>query len=600
MAELLPFYNEVLEKFFGGAGERREFIDYVVSELCNSWDKYDIFIIEAPTGYGKTTISATISLYTINEELKSIIALPLRSLLEDQYDKYKNLVGMTLIGKRYMNNPDSRYLSKPITLTTIDTLSLTLFGLSPEDFNKVVKYWSGTSMGSLGHYLFSVASVTLSNIILDEVHLLADEIKSLNFLVALIHLSIRNGQKLFLMSATIPTAFARLLERELRQHMDRIRFIRFGEECTDEKFVNERLSKNYEIEIVGLNEEDRESYIKKYIQNKIGSGSCKRVIAIFNMVKDAISFYNALNINDLPKLLLHSRFSEKDKESKIEKLKEYKKLDKYIIVSTQVIEAGIDVSSDLMITEIAPINSLIQRVGRFLRYEGEKEGALLIWYDVDEQNNLKRSGEDHGRYKVYDYDLTKRTLDSLLNAKNKGKINLHIQSSNDIIGYKDLMDMVYHESEFKVKSREITSLLNITLDVEAMSYSALKQLTKLEGSFVRDSMLIPIIPKLLVPSEEGNYNLKNLQKLIIPISFSVFTKLLEKSLIRSFVCTSCESECEYPTIHVKSLDENTIKRLRDTRRGVENLIRVMCEENISAFILDAKYDSEEGLMIEYE
>lgn len=599
MVDLQPFYNEVLEKLFGETVERRKFIDYVISELCNSWDKYDVFIIEAPTGYGKTTISATLSLYSINEELKSIIALPLRSLLEDQYDKYKKLASTMLVGKRYMNNPDSRYLSKPITLTTIDTLSFTLFGLSPEDFDKVVKYWSGTSMGSLGHYLFSVASVTLSNVILDEVHLLADEIKSLNFLVALIHLSIRNNQKLVLMSATIPTAFEKVLERELRQHMNRMRFIRFGKECVDEEFVNERLNKNYEIEIVGLRGEDKESYIKSYIKSKMNGGSCKRVIVIFNTVKDAISFYDSLEMNDVPKLLLHAKFCEEDKERKIEKLKEYKKLDRYIIVSTQVIEAGIDISSDLMITEIAPINSLIQRVGRFLRYGGEEKGALLIWYEIDEQNNLKKSGENNEKYKVYDYDLTKRTLDSLLNAKSKGRINFHVPSSKGVIGYKDLMDMVYHEGDFKVKSREVTSLLKISLDLEAMSYSALKQLMRLDGSFVRDSMLIPIIPKSLI-SEGGNYDLENLQKLVIPISFNTFTKLLEKSLIKSCICKSREDEHGRPMTRIKPLDENIVKELRNPVGGIENLLRIMSKEGIFAFILDADYDGERGLMIEYE
>jgi len=593
MSKLSSFYSTVLEKFFGTAGKRRKFIDYVISELCNTWDKYDVFIIEAPTGYGKTTISATISLYSISEELKSVVVLPLRSLLEDQYDKYKNLTDTMLIGKRYMNNPDSRYLSKPITLTTIDTLSFTIFGLSPEDFDKVVKYWSGTSMGSLGHYLFSVASVTLSNIILDEVHLLVDETKSLNFLMALIKFAIRNGQKLIMMSATIPTAFERILESQLMPHMNRIKFMRFGGEYVDEDFVNERLNKRYDIDIVGLKGSDKISYLKNYIQDKVDRGLCKRIIVIFNTVRDAISFYKTLENEDIPKILLHSRFSEEDKERKIEKLKKCKKLDKYIIVSTQVIEAGVDISSDLMITEIAPINSLVQRVGRFLRYECEDSGILLIWYEVDEQNNLMKYND---KYKVYNYDLTKRTLNTILNLKSKGRINFHIPFSNskDIIGYKDLIDMVYSESDLIVKDREITQLLNITVDIEEMPCSALKQLMKLEGSFVRDSMLIPIVPRSLL--SKGTHNVGNLQGMIIPISFNVFVKLLEKSLIRDVICISRRSENESYTIEVKSLNENTTKSLR----LFPSLIRTMSENNIFAFILDAKYDEEEGLMIEYE
>jgi CRISPR-associated endonuclease/helicase Cas3 len=589
MVELLSFYHQVLRKFFGDIENRRKFIDYVILELCNVWDKYDIFIIEAPTGYGKTTISATISLYSINEELKSIVVLPLRSLLEDQYDKYKNLTDRMFIGKRYMNNPDSRYLSKPITLTTIDTLSLTLFGLSPEDFEKVVKYWSGTSMGSLGHYLFSVASVALSNIVLDEVQLLTDETKSLNFLIALIHLAMRNGQKLILMSATIPTTFERVLEKQLRQHMDKIKFMRFGRECVDERFVDERLSKDYEVSIIGLRGGDKENYIKKYIRDKMNA--YKRIIVIFNTVKDAVLFYRGLDLENVPKLLLHSRFSEEDRERKIKKLKDHKKLDRYIIISTQVIEAGIDISSDLMVTELAPINSLIQRIGRFLRYEGEDKGELLIWYEVDEQNNLR---ESYGKYKVYDYDLTKKTLNSLLTIKSKGKINFHIPFSENIVGYEDLIDMVYHESDLKVKHEDINSLLNIVVDIESMPHSALKQLMKLEGSFVRDSMLIPIIPRSSL--SEKIRDGRELQKLIIPISFNIFLRLLENSLIRDVIYMLRESEDRSSNIEVKSLDEYQVKKMK----SLPGILRVIFENNVLAFILDAKYNDEEGLMIEYE
>jgi len=586
---ITPYYHQVLEKLFGSTEKRREFIDYAISVLSDTWNEYNVFIIEAPTGYGKTTISAAVSLFTINEELKSIVILPLRSLIEDQYEKFKEIT--EFVGKRYMNNPDSKYLSKPVTLTTIDTFALTFFGLSPEDFDKVVRYWSGTAIGSLGHFLFSCTSIILSNIILDEVQLLIDQTKSLNFLIALVESIIRNNQKLIIMSATIPTAFENLIKKELGEYINKIKSIKFGEHSTDKYFINERLSKNYEINIVRLNKNNKYDYINSYIHDKINKYS--KIIVIFNTVKDAISFYQKLSIDNIPKILLHSRFNEEDKERKINKLKEIKKSNKYIVISTQVIEAGIDISSNLMITEIAPINSLIQRIGRFLRYENENNGELLIWYEVDENNELEKIYDKYDKYykyKVYDYDLTKRTLDSLMDIKDKGKVNFHIPYSNNAIGYKELIDRVYNENDLRINRNDVISLINITSKIEDMSYSAFKNLLmRLEGSFIRNSMLIPIIPRSVFEENKDKY--EKMIKLTISISFNLFLELIKNSLIKEYVTKDYKGLFE-----IKSLSNNQIKMF-DNFSG---LLKFLYINDVLAFIADIEYDNEEGLIIEYE
>jgi len=586
---ITPYYHQVLEKLFGSTEKRREFIDYAISVLSDTWNEYNVFIIEAPTGYGKTTISAAVSLFTINEELKSIVILPLRSLIEDQYEKFKKIT--EFVGKRYMNNPDSKYLSKPVTLTTIDTFALTFFGLSPEDFDKVIRYWSGTAIGSLGHFLFSCTSIILSNIILDEVQLLIDQTKSLNFLIALMESIIRNNQKLIIMSATIPTAFENLIKKELGEYINKIKYIKFGEHFTDKYFINERLSKNYEINIVGLSENNKYDYINSYIHDKINKYS--KIIVIFNTVKDAISFYQKLSIDNIPKILLHSRFNEEDKERKINKLKEIKKSNKYIVISTQVIEAGIDISSNLMITEITPINSLIQRIGRFLRYENENNGELLIWYEVNENNELKKIYDKYDKYykyKVYDYDLTKRTLDSLMDIKDKGKVNFHIPRSNNAIGYKELIDRVYNENDLRINRNDVISLINITSKIEDMSYSAFKNLLmKLEGSFIRNSMLIPIIPRSVFEENKDKY--EKMIKLTISISYNLFLELIKNSLIKEYVTKDYKGLFE-----IKSLSNNQIKMF-DNFSG---LLKFLYINDVLAFIADIEYDNEEGLIIEYE
>jgi len=582
------FYIQTLRRWFGENAKRRKFIDYVVSSLDEDWNRKNIFIIEAPTGYGKTTISASISMYSVNEELKAIVTLPLRSILEDQYRKFKSLTD--LAGKRYMHNPDSRYLLKPITLTTLDTLSLTLFGLSPEDFDKVVKYWSGTLTGSLGHYLFSVSSITLSNIILDEVHLLIDSTKSLNFLIALMKLVIRNGQKLVVMSATIPTSFKKIIERSLAAYMDKILFLEFSDGklvSVDDEFIAERLSKKYNVDIKGLREGEKYEFIERWIEERMEKYS--RVIVVFNTVRDAVEFYRRIKIKDVPKLLLHSRFNEMDRERKIDELIKLKKMKKYIIISTQVVEAGVDISSNLLISELAPINSIVQRIGRFLRYEGEHEGEVLIWYEVDDSGDLKKSIIDNkDKYKVYSYDLTKRTLEKLLSALEEGRMNLHIPSLKNITGYRDIIDMVYLEGDLEISEGEVEKLLNITVNLESMPYEALEQLIRLEGSFVRESMLIPVIPQSLLKEEW----IKNISKLIVPVSFEVFLRLVKHSLVREAISSMKEDEWGDGWSIIK-LSEKDIKSMESFRK----LMQLTSWRSIVAFIIDAEYSVEEGLII---
>ncbi|WP_437485740.1 DEAD/DEAH box helicase [Sorangium sp. So ce1014] len=48
-----------------------------------------------------------------------------------------------------------------------------------------------------------------------------------------------------------------------------------------------------------------------------------------------------------------------------------------ILVATQVVEAGVDISARLLITDLAPWSSLVQRFGRCARYEGES-GAIVV------------------------------------------------------------------------------------------------------------------------------------------------------------------------------------------------------------------------------
>jgi CRISPR-associated endonuclease/helicase Cas3 len=82
-------------------------------------------------------------------------------------------------------------------------------------------------------------------------------------------------------------------------------------------------------------------------------------------------------------VLLHSRFRPKEREEISHKVSQ--PIDKNsagrIIIATQVVEAGVDISSKLLITDLAPFASLVQRFGRCNRF-GEHTEAQIFWIDL--------------------------------------------------------------------------------------------------------------------------------------------------------------------------------------------------------------------------
>lgn len=83
-------------------------------------------------------------------------------------------------------------------------------------------------------------------------------------------------------------------------------------------------------------------------------------------------------------MLLHSRFETPHRQVKEALLRELCGPDSsdnglsLIVVATQVVEVGLDISSEVLHTELAPAASVIQRAGRCARYAGE-HGRIYVY-----------------------------------------------------------------------------------------------------------------------------------------------------------------------------------------------------------------------------
>ena len=114
--------------------------------------------------------------------------------------------------------------------------------------------------------------------------------------------------------------------------------------------------------------------IEQGIQNRL------KILVTANRVADARQMFAEITdrFAGIPALLLHSRFKRKDRKEKETRLLgrdadgqdtgEFNTADQAcVVVATQVVEVSLDISFDLMITQCAPIDSLIQRFGRIHR-----------------------------------------------------------------------------------------------------------------------------------------------------------------------------------------------------------------------------------------
>ena len=131
---------------------------------------------------------------------------------------------------------------------------------------------------------------------------------------------------------------------------------------------------------------DDSSVILKHLSKAIEEGGC--VCWVKNTVDDAIETYRTLSqlFGDENVLLFHARFTMGDRIEKENQVLELFGKDSApairkgkILVATQVVEQSLDLDFDLMVTDLAPMDLIIQRSGRLHRHKrGERGVPLLI------------------------------------------------------------------------------------------------------------------------------------------------------------------------------------------------------------------------------
>ncbi|OEC88796.1 MULTISPECIES: CRISPR-associated helicase/endonuclease Cas3 [Methanobacterium] len=275
---------------------------------------------------------------------------------------------------------------KPITVTTIDHLIYSfVHGFRQADF----------ALGNLQN----------ATIIFDEVHYY--EKHTLNHLITLFRILKRFDIPHLLMSGTLPDFIREELE-DYVEVVDKegIEYTPFSFNLSDDNLIKISKATDENEWNTLINQKILDSIINQY---NLG---LKQFI-ILNTVKRSQEFYKVLKRNleekyDNPNVILyHSQFIYKDRMEKESEIRDKSEKGPFILIATQVIEISLDISCDVMYTEIAPPDAIGQRGGRLNR-----KGKTCFTNGISHEMKIF-APESH---LPYDEELLQKTKNNILNG----------------------------------------------------------------------------------------------------------------------------------------------------------------------------------------
>jgi CRISPR-associated endonuclease/helicase Cas3 len=321
-------------------------------------------VLQAPTGSGKTAAALYPFLRAWEERghfpCKCIYSVPLRVLADQFGEKYRGLAN-SFGFERSMDvtvqtgaHPEDRKFEGNLIFTTVDqTLSNFLN----------IPYAISLSQGNV-----NAGAVVGSYLVFDELHLFDPE----NMLPTVLHLlRLLGGVVPFLvMTATLSEEMVHALAGML----DAEPIVLSAEEAA--AIPSQHKTRRMHV----VEDELTASAVWEAHQG--------RSVAICNTVGRAQALFEDLRSlagSGTEVRLLHSRFLPGDRaasedwlQRQFGKEKNGRTVESAILVATQVVEVGLDISSETLHTELAPAASVIQRAGRCARYKGE-EGDVHVY-----------------------------------------------------------------------------------------------------------------------------------------------------------------------------------------------------------------------------
>ena len=349
--------------------EYTKFQNHVINKLkCGK-----SLLLIAPTGLGKTlAVTGDIR----DSFCKMVYAVPLRSLGKGIQKEISTLKrdgkGISAV-IHHGDIQESKLFGEEVVITTYDQVVCAVPGLPLSLPLRA------------GHAI--AGALLMSRLILDETHLawsISD--KALSILLAIIDFRQKLSLQTIVLTATLPKEVATLISKRLNLELI---ITGEGEVETDEGLIlreNNRKVAISTLELKNKGKGDDKKLDWKPLDEKLKNANGKRIY-FANTVERLQTTYDRLIANKVSTdkiIVLHNRMPRSwraDAEQRAyDCFGKGSPDDDWILLTNQVAEAGLDISAPLVISDPAPVDTLVQRAGRCARWfrNVETRGEFVV------------------------------------------------------------------------------------------------------------------------------------------------------------------------------------------------------------------------------
>ena len=420
-----------VDKYFKSLGYERNDLQEYLFQYQN-----DNHVVIASTGIGKTEGA----LYWLGQD-KGIFTLPLKVSINAIYDRIHKDFGYEQVGllhsdmrSEYTKRADgqeldifalnhTKKLAMPLTITTLDQV-IDFVGLYPG-------------------FELKLATFSYSKFIIDEIQMYSPRLVA--FIVMGLKYITDMGGKFLIMTATLPPLFIEAMhELKIPFKQPDNPFFKLNE--------HENVMNRHVMQIM-----ERDLTMEEVVVHSLN----QKVLIIVNTVKKAQELYDAFIYADCEVNLLHSRFIKNDRHKKEESIKKLGKRECDEIgiwITTQLVEASVDIDFDILFTELSEATGLFQRMGRV--YRGRDYNSIIPNVYVFTGQEVPSGVSENDKRSVVDYTIYQKSKEVLLQYNNrfleeKAKMDI----INQIYSREALGDNCSYLREFDVTLTQLKNVL---------------------------------------------------------------------------------------------------------------------------------------------